>query len=164
MAANAKVAIASATVSGSPASNVVFSGISQAYTDLILEVSVKLSSGSATNDKINFNGDTTANYSSTILYASGSTVGSYARTSQTFLYVDDVTSTNFSSNTYHIQNYANTSTYKTVLGRYNIIDSTFGENIGVWRSTAAINSLTFTAGASTFVVGSTFTLYGIKGA
>jgi hypothetical protein len=60
-------------------------------------------------------------------------------------------------------NYANTSTYKTVLTRSNKYDRV-GAIVGLWRSTAAINSITLTAYSNTYAIGSTFTLYGIAAA
>jgi len=59
-------------------------------------------------------------------------------------------------------NYSNMTTYKTSLIRYSQIGSWFGELATLWRSTAAINTITLTTGTSTFNIGSTFTLYGIK--
>ena len=65
----------------------------------------------------------------------------------------------------HIQNYANTTTNKTTLARANKAPAGTDANVGLWRSTAAINSVTiFTASGANFSTGSTFTLYGIAAA
>ena len=68
----------------------------------------------------------------------------------------------------NIQNYANSTTYKTTLSRVNNAANGTGAIVGLWRNTAAITSFTLNmmkAGvAYDFTTGSTFTLYGIKAA
>ena len=59
-------------------------------------------------------------------------------------------------------NYANTTTFKTYLARYNATSTQLSDEVALWRSTAAINSITLTAVSANFNAGSTFTLYGIK--
>jgi hypothetical protein len=62
-------------------------------------------------------------------------------------------------------NYANTTTYKTVLTRANAAASGVDASVGLWGSTAAITSITFDLPlVRTISTGSTFTLYGIKAA
>ena len=78
----------------------------------------------------------------------------------------------FATSIVQINNYANTSVYKTALIRGNSINpSTSASNattlVGLWRSTAAINSITiYSEGGGSYYIasGSTFTLYGIKAA
>ena len=73
----------------------------------------------------------------------------------------------------NISNYANTNVYKTTLSRASDGYGTNGftaeitATAGLWRSTAAINSITL--GGSGFpsnwaAVGTMFTIYGIKAA
>ena len=64
----------------------------------------------------------------------------------------------------NIQNYSNTTTYKTILGRANNAVTGVTETVGLWRSTSAITSMTLlqSYGSDLFKTGSTFTLYGIK--
>jgi hypothetical protein len=65
-----------------------------------------------------------------------------------------------------VQNYANSTTYKTVLARFNNPDSLTNALVGMWRNTAAITTISLTAesGSGDFQSGSTFTLYGVKSA
>lgn len=163
MATNTYTALATQTL-GSASSSVTFSSIPSGYTDLVLVMSAKITSGGATNDRLQFNGDTGTNYSTTVLYGTGSSAGSYRLSNNSSILIDDVTSTNFNVNEINIQNYSNTTTYKTVVLRSSPSDSSVQANVGLWRSTAAITSLTILAGASTFVAGSTFNLYGIANA
>ena len=65
----------------------------------------------------------------------------------------------------NIQNYANTTTYKTVLSRANRASSgnTPGTELtgSTWRSTAAVTTIDLTVATGNIDIGSTFTLYGI---
>jgi hypothetical protein len=61
----------------------------------------------------------------------------------------------------NVMNYANSSIYKSTLLEGNADGSdTVIRFIGVWRSTAAINSIAISIGTN-FATGSTFTIYGI---
>ena len=61
----------------------------------------------------------------------------------------------------NIMNYANTTTNKTVLTRYSDAANNIEANAGLWRSTAAINSIALAMSSGNLIPGSTFTLYGI---
>ena len=63
----------------------------------------------------------------------------------------------------HFMNYANTTTYKTVLTRSNNASRAVETLVSTWRSTAAINSIEYYASGN-FDTGSTFNLYGITAA
>jgi hypothetical protein len=54
---------------------------------------------------------------------------------------------------------------KTTLARWNSATVEVGAGVGLWRNTAAINSILFKGYATAkYKTGSTFTLYGIKAA
>jgi hypothetical protein len=119
--------------------------------------------------KIMINNDTATNYSNTRLYGNGISVSSSRRSNTATVYLDDgiAFSTGAGSNNSILQfmNYSNTTTNKTWLQRGNNADNGTVAVTGLYRSTSAITRLDFAAvGATTFVVGSTFTLYGIKAA
>jgi hypothetical protein len=64
-----------------------------------------------------------------------------------------------------ILNYANTTTYKTALSRANNAAGGVDAVVGLWRSTAAINSIKMAIGGGySYAAGTTFTLYGIAAA
>jgi len=158
--------IASTTTSGS-ASSVTFSSISGAYTDLV--VVINYDSVTAGNQSLNmrFNGDTATNYSYTILRGSGSAAQSARGSSDDRIYCGSSSTgvTNIASTAIiQIQNYSNTTTYKTALIRDNNPDYYLFANVGLWRSTSAITSLTFYQSSYNFINGSTFALYGITAA
>ena len=149
------------------ATSVTFSSIPQTYTDLVCVVVNRVTTGVSYN-QFNFNSDTGTNYSRTQMSGSGSAAASIRFTNETTTYpfatAMTTTANAFDTNVAHIFNYSNTTTYKTILGRGNNAGDNTGLSACLWRSTAAITSITITSYASTFVAGSTFTLYGIKAA
>jgi hypothetical protein len=63
----------------------------------------------------------------------------------------------------NFQNYANTTTNKTILTRGSVAAGQVTAAVSLWRSTAAITSIVlYTAGLANWASGSQFTLYGIK--
>lgn len=151
---------------GSAAATVTFSSIPSTYTDLVL-IMGNLTFSSGGNPQVQYNGDTATNYSNTDLYGTGSATGSTYNTSNNYINVG-FSATNGSASEpatviLQIQNYSNTTTFKTLLGRGNRAGGEVQTNVGLWRSTAAINQVLVKT-TSTFQTGSTFTLYGIKAA
>ena len=141
--------------------------IPQTYTDLILICNVKNSANTGDEVGIQFNSDTSGsstNYSRTRLFGNGSSASS-GRSNNVDKGALGINSTsNFDPIVASIQNYSNSTTYKTVLSRGNA-DGYVSLYTSLWRSTAAITSITLKPDSgTTFASGSTFTLYGIKAA
>lgn len=150
----------STTTLGSNTATVTFSSIPSTYTDLVL-----VFAGTMTTTNLivmQFNGDTGTNYSETTLQGNGTTASSQRHSSATYIYL---TSTNVGTGQINgiiqVQNYSNTTTNKTALARINSASDVTAATVGLWRSTAAINSVSVISGSS-FATGATFTLYGIK--
>jgi hypothetical protein len=151
--------IASITL-GAAAPSVTFSSIPQTYTDLVLVVS-----GTTTVDgnvKIIFNSDSSSIYTSTILFGDGSTAASSRIASNTTLFLGGI-STVQGTNIIQIFNYANTTTFKSVIARVNS-DAFVQMRVGLSRSTTAVTSITLTTDGTNFLTNTTFNLYGILGA
>jgi hypothetical protein len=164
------VPIATQTL-GSATASITLSSIPSTYQDLVLISNFALSgTGDATRIQVgNGSIDTSTNYSSTWLYGTGSTAGSGRESSATstrFAGAAVGPSTDFSTGIISFQNYANTSIYKTWIDRYSgVTSSEVMTTVGLWRSTSAINTVKlFNISSSNFLVGSTFTLYGIQSA
>ena len=168
MAVSAYEVISTQTL-GSATASVTFSSIPQTYTDLVL-----VSSPIATTDgmavQIRFNNDTGSNYSRTLISGYSSSAGSNRHSNVTFI------GSNWqvgggtggpSPHIHNIQNYSNSTTYKTVIFRGNNYPygglSEVTAEVGLWRNTSAITSINIFY-SSNFAVGSTFALYGIKAA
>ena len=153
--------IASVTL-GSNSATFSFTSIPADYTDLVLIGNWKASG--AASMEIRANSDTGSNYSMTYLLGNGSTASS-SRAPNTL----------FNTNVYgpangdvvgffHFMSYANTNVYKTLLCGGGSAGQIVGRHVGLWRSTAAINSLSFSIYVGeTYTAGSTFSLFGIKG-
>jgi hypothetical protein len=154
--------IASITV-GTATNSVTFSSIPQTYTDLVVVSQMQLTTGSQLIF-LRFNSDGGTNYSVTRIYGDGSSATSDRYTSQSGIDSSYVSNTARTIANINIQNYSNSTTNKSVLGRWN--SSSFTTLLaGLWRNTNAITSVTLTAnGSDTFIAGSTFNLYGILGA
>ena len=157
--------IATGVTSGS-AGTFTFSSISGSYTDLV--VIVNGGSSPAADLQLYFNGDTGNNYSVTRLTGNGSSATSARQTSVGYIRVDFegyLTTTLANQNAIiNIMNYSNTTTNKTVISRANNGATGLEATAGLWRSTAAVTSVTFFPSTGTFLNGSTFTLYGIAAA
>jgi hypothetical protein len=162
MPTNTYVALARTTGDGSTAT-ITFSSIPSTYTDLIIVANVTNSNGSDSLS-LRFNGDTGSNYSYTVLGNNGSTPESYRSSNNTYMQVGMELDTAPCPNIIHVMNYANTTTNKTVISRSGQGDTRTRANVGLWRSTSAITSITLRnpSGAGAYSTGSTFSLYGIQ--
>lgn len=148
---------------GTATSTITFSSIPATYTDLIL---ITIGFAGADYYNVQFNSDSGTNYSRTLLFTSGASAESARNSNIAQVYgTTGTSSTNLGTSIHHINNYSNTTTNKTVIRRGGL-DNTVSPQLeaGLWRSTAAINTITLTAGSGNFGIGSTFTLYGIKAA
>jgi hypothetical protein len=163
-AGNTYEAIATTTL-GSAASSVTFSSISGSYTDLVIICLVQKEVTGGDYIGLRFNSDTGNNYSRVRLSGNGSTAASYQDANQNIAYCD-INVSQFASPgnlIINLNNYSNTTTYKTALTRSNNADSGTAAVVNLWRSTSAITSVTLLSG-SNLAIGSTFSLYGIKAA
>lgn len=153
--------IATTTVSTASAS-VTMSSIPSTYTDLIVVAYATDSTSEGMG--MYFNGDTGNNYSFMYFYDNGSGgVASGHNLNTTRINFSNLSPT-ISLYKAHILNYANTTTYKTVFSNGGLATEYVIAYTGNWRSTAAINSITFNVSSGTIGVGSIFTIYGIKAA
>lgn len=152
--------IATTTVA-TAANSYTFSSIPSTYTDLQLVIAGTLSAGATM--QLVFNGDTTNVYSGTSMYGDGTSAYS-SRLSNNATYqawIGNAYTTQFNA-TVNIMNYANTTTYKTLLSRMNNSANNVFAVTSMWRSTAAINSIEVkVAGGLNLAVGTTLSLYGI---
>jgi hypothetical protein len=155
---SAYTALANVTLD-SAASSVSFSSISGSYRDLIYVISGQLSSASATNILLRFNGDSTVNYQRAFALGTGSSFSSGVGTeSGIYSWV----ATNAQGMAIgHIMDYSQTGALKVVLTRQNNASDVMMQGQR-WISTSAINSMTFST-TNNFAAGTSFALYGISG-
>lgn len=153
-------------------SQIDFNTIPQTYTDLKLVMSARGSaSNTRTNFLINFNGSSSG-FTWLGLYGYGSTTGANGGTGSGYrIYGNASANSNtanlFSNSETYISNYSSTSKLKQAY-TYSVIENNGSDNFieidaTVWNSTSAITSLSiFNSDSSTFMVGSTFYLYGVS--
>jgi hypothetical protein len=171
---NGMTALATVTVGSGGAANVTFSSIPSGYSHLQLRAFARAdNSGTDSRPSLQINGDTGANYSNHHIYFEGTSPASQGFTSNNvidrlgYMPAAGSLSSTFAVFIMDFLDYSNTSKYKTIrslnghdentVGRYSSYAS------GVWMSTSAISTLTFTvAGGGNFVQYTNFALYGVK--
>lgn len=142
---------------GSATATVTFSSIPATFTDLVLIIKTPTISD---NYNLRFNGDTGTNYSYTYIAGNGTSASSGRSSNNTVIGLT-YTGAGAPMTRLQIQDYANTTTYKTALIRQDDAANATMTTVGLWRSTAAISSITIVS-PSTIPSGSTFKLYGIQ--
>ena len=162
--------IATVTASGGETS-LTFSSIPSTYKHL----QIRGIGRNSTNDylQLKFNSDSGANYARHYLRGSGTAASVGGAISQTIMsrQGEYTTATSvFAPAIIDIIDYANTSKYKTVRTFSGADDNGSGPiswvylASGLWQSTAAISTIQISSGSGTYYAGTTYALYGIKGA
>jgi hypothetical protein len=158
----------------SDAASIEFTSISGSYTDLVilgLTRSTRTAGVGALG--IRFNSNSSSLYSSTRMYTiTGSGTAGSDRNSGTYLEAGQIASYNYGLSVFttckiNINNYSNTTTFKTVLcNTPNSQDSAgYQPMVGLWRSTSAITTITmYDAYGGDFAAGTRITIYGISAA
>ena len=158
--------IATTTLSSNAASY-TFSSISGIYTDLIVVCS-NFKNTTANTLCLKFNSDSGSNYSWTTLSAftapSSLRVTGDVRGVAIGGYLEGLSSSSPGIYIGQIMNYSNTTTYKTCLGRGSSATKDIEAIAGLWRSTAAITSVTVAPSGGNIIAGTVLTLYGITAA
>lgn len=166
MAAGSTYTPIATTTLGSAATTIDFTSISGSYTDLVLVLSYAQNGGTARWVTARVNSDSGTNYSNTRIEGNGTSASSGRDSTQSSAGLHFTVNNTAQSNCIiNFQNYSNTSTYKTFLARGNTPSAGLDATVALWRSTAAITSISlgleFTA---QFAVGTQATLYGIQAA
>jgi hypothetical protein len=144
---------------------VIFSGIPQTYSDLVLVGNWQNSSTSSAG-RLQLNGDTGANYNGAWITGTGSTAGTGSESSETSARIAgaSVGPDNAYTNVVTLQfmDYSAIDKHKTILSRYGSASREVQATASRWASTSAITSIRFfDVLGQTFQSGATFSLYGI---
>jgi hypothetical protein len=152
----------------SPQASYTFTGISSSYTDLVLVGDYSFTAGTNYTVAQVGNGsiDTGSNYSFTVINGNGTSAVSYRDSNKTYFQLDTgLTGSARAMSIVNFQNYSNTTTYKTIMGRTSAAGSLVSAYVNLWRSTLVINQIkVYDFSGNNLSTGSTFTLYGIKAA
>lgn len=160
---------------GSNTASVSFNSIPNTYTDLLVKFSLRASNVGTVGDLyIKLNGDSSSIYSNTNLYAETNPPASSRTTNTTSIFSaggvggTSVTANTFTNGEIYIPSY--TASQNKATGTSSTVENNSAsgftyylyEGAGLYRSTTAISSITFTTNLGSFVTNSSFYLYGIK--
>jgi len=162
---------------GSNQASVTFSNLadySSTYKHLqIRAVARTAQSGTSRAFSVRVNSDTGSNYAWHLLTADGSSVASQAGSSQSFMYLGQISGTDSESNVFSasvvdvLDAYSSTKnkTFRSLAGSVRTDGNRIRLFSGFWNNTASITSLTLLGEnqSSDFAAVSRFSLYGIKG-
>lgn len=177
--ANSYYQIANFTVGAGGGSSVSFTSIPATYTHLQIRALQRTtqSSVNGTSILLRMNGSASSDYSDQTLrtyFGSGTGLDAFANANTTFINVGAATSGSLLSNLFtgtiiDILDYANTNKFKTTrsLNGYDFNGETNGYSYiqyvgGLFRSTAAISSISLTCDAGNYAQYTSIALYGIK--
>jgi hypothetical protein len=162
--------IATVVAGAGGASSVTFSSIPGTFQHLHMRVLAQdaRTASDASQMYLTFNGDTATNYSGFQLAGNGSAVSTFGGASDPSIGL--ITGRGGSgfymgANIIDILDYANTSKFKTLRSFGGADSNGSGQmrlDVGSWRSTSAITSMTFSPLAANFAQHSTFALYGVR--
>jgi hypothetical protein len=161
MSKTATYALIASTTTTNGQTSLSFSSIPSTYTDLVVVANCRNNSG--TYDlQLRVNSDGGSNYSRTYLVGDGTTAASARASSVTYAQIGGYIGTSQGVAVINFMDYANTTTNKTFLSRAGSAAVNTGALVALWRSTAAINSITFDWAAGAFAADGSFRLYGIQ--
>lgn len=155
-----------------PAASVSFSGIVSTYRDLRLVVRGRGDNAATNvNVRVQFNGDSAANYDYETLGAAGATAFGAAVVGATFIETGWMSSAGAPTGVAStvdmlIANYKNTVFHKDATAKTNLKQANSGGSLlsglfaSWWRSTSAINAVLVFPSAGNFVSGTVISLYG----
>jgi hypothetical protein len=164
--------LATVTVPSGGAASITFTGIPSGYKHLQLRFFAGTNRAapiSRDTFKVQFNGDTAANYSYHEINGDGASVAVSGNASTNFIVSGTAGGGGFfGAAILDILEYTNTNTYKTIRSLSGVSDNTGGYGLvdfrsGNWRSTSAITSMTLSVSVGTaFTEYSQAALYGVK--
>jgi hypothetical protein len=150
--------------------SIEFTSIPQTFTDLVMVISARSSRATEIRDEvqIQFNGDTSSNYSTRTLRGSGSAAISNTGGTTALTRLDvpasGATSNTFGNQSVYIPNY--TSAVAKSASTDSVMENNATESYqyiiaGLWNNTAAITSILLKPEVGQFTTGSMVSLYGI---
>jgi hypothetical protein len=158
-----------ATSSPSSVSTVTFSSLGT-YTDIKIIIGGLTTASPGYIPFLRFNSDSGFNYSTTIIYGSGTAASSERVSNNSVIYVGDVANGTRTTipqmSEVDIFSYRG-STYKSVMHKNANDTNGTGDvirGVSLWRSTSAITSIEVSTGGVNYNSGTTISLYGIKAA
>ena len=154
---------------GSNQASITFNSIPQTFTDLLVKISARsTSSGGGTVDiRLNINGGGAGNnLTNRVLFGTGSSALSVSNTTAEAGFANNAanTASTFASNDIYFANYRSSAAKSYSLEsaqETNAVGASQMILAGLWNSTSAITSISFSMLASDLAAGTSATLYGI---
>lgn len=165
MPATTYTAIATTTVGAGGTNTISFTSIPQTYTDLVIKLSTRPTTGAAGGGMdIGFN-NSTSSFTSRYILGDGSAASSTTATTTFALVGSTTTASTFATTEIYIPNYTSSNNKSFGSESFEEANATLAYSTilaGLWSNTAAITSIQITNTRPTFAQYSTATLYGIK--
>lgn len=144
-----------------PASSFDFFNITQEYRDIFISIVGNVTTRTGQNLALN---GSTSNFTSVWAKGNGSSATSGTTSNAQFGDVWENSTTNLTSGQLHIMDYSATDKHKTVLTRTSNATPNGVEMRAMrWADTSAVNEISLIASGTTWIAGTTATLYGIAG-
>ena len=162
--------IATVTVGGGGAASATFSSIPATYKHLQVRITALGDTATGYDVTMRFNSDTASNYNWHRLYGNGSSAlaqGSLTSVTSMYVAADGARTTYPFVSVIDILDYADTNKYTTIRNLNGFDQNSAGAVLlwsGLWRNTAAVNSIAITVAANNLAEHSSFALYGIRSA
>lgn len=161
--ATALIPLADYTVTSNDAQIDLTSLPTSGYRDLVLTLSVKMTSGITLG--LRLNGDSGTNYRSVWAWGKSTGIAGDVYDSNSYRFMGEtgnVSTVNFETAELNFFSYRDTGKYKNIITRENQAANIVGFSTCTWYSLSAINSISlFGVGGSSFAPGSRFSLYGV---
>jgi hypothetical protein len=154
--------IASYTHSGASTTTITMSSIPATFTDLVVVSNVLYSANNGDYMSWRMNGDSSALYSSTPVVGTGTAAESFRATNGTQIAFYGSSTTNYVPSITNFMDYANTTTNKTILLRASGAGNSVEARVGLYRSTAAISSISLFFPVASIAAGTNIKIYGIQ--
>jgi hypothetical protein len=154
------------TVGSGGQASITFSSIPSTYKHLQIRY-IAATSTVNQNLQYTFNSDSSAVYANHRLLGDGSVVVADAATGNGFMSIgrSGQNSTSFAAGVFDLLDYKDTNKFKTARTLYGTDGNGSGQVFfasGLWRSTAAVSTVTIVPASSNFAQYTNFALYGIK--
>lgn len=141
-------------------SELIFSSIPATYRDIVLVIT-STTTGQIGQTQLRFNSDSTNHYANIEAGGGGSGSGFSGAYTETNAIIGYQLTTAQSIIIANIMDYRSTDKHKTVIARQSIPGEVVKMSAHRWPSNNAINTISVKTQASTWAIGSTFSLYGI---
>ena len=154
--------IASYTHSGASTTTITMSSLPSTFTDLVVVSNVLYSANNGDYMSWRINGAAGNAYSNTVMTGNGTAASAGNVTNDNKVAFYSSSTSNYVPVITNFMDYTNATTFKTFLIRTSNAAAGVEARLGLYRSTAAITSISLFFGAASIAAGTNIKLYGIQ--